>query len=152
MILVTLRKFGFFTLCFFILSCQHSANNKLNISTLVPFTATYVEGDDGLQSYSLTIEETNNIFSAREISTDNYSVSKFFDTLKLLQLNENQILKAKQFLIAASRLPSKCDQPTSLTQKLSITFENKKIEIEGNCDWNEAAYFDLRDDLFKKIK
>ena len=145
----TLIQFISLVLSFSIISCHFGKNKELSISKLIPFAATYIEGDDGLKTYSLIISEVNGAFSAEEVSTDNYTLPKTFDTLKIQHLNESQILKTTQFLRAAAKLPARCDEVTSLTQELTIDVEGKRVMVKGNCDWKEASYFDLREALFK---
>lgn len=135
----------------FIAGCKQSPyNGALTGNTLIPFTAVYTEGDDGLQTYTLKVSGQSKIFFAEEIKTDNYSEPKTFDTSRILMLSEAQIVKARQFLIAAAALPQHCDQVTSVTQKLNIFFSSGEIKIEGNCAWNDAYYFELRKFLFGK--
>lgn len=147
--IVSVINNGIFTICIFLLSCHHKSNkHNLTFSKLMAFNSTYTEGDDGLHTYILTVTDSNGVFSAQEISTDNYSIPKTFDTLNLQRLDEDQILKTTHFLNAVSKIHSDCDQVASVIQKLSISYNGKEIEIEGNCDWGEADYFTLRTILF----
>jgi hypothetical protein len=145
----TIIKTGLIILYVFIAGCKQTPyDGALTSNKLIPFTVVYMEGDDGLQVYTLKVSSHSNNFFAEEIKTDNYSVPKTFDTSKISILSEAQILKARQFLIKAAALPEKCDQTTSVTQKLNIFFSSGEIKIEGNCAWSDAYYFELRKYLF----
>lgn len=144
-------KTGLIILYVFTVGCKQTPNNgALPVNKLKPFTLVYVEGDDGLQIYTLKVSSHLNNFYAEEIKTDNYSVPKTFDTSKLVMLSEAQIVKTRQFLIRAAGLPKKCDQKSSVTQILHIFFSDGEIKTEGNCAWNDAYYFELRKTLFGK--
>lgn len=147
----TTIKTGLIILCALIAGCKKKLyNGALNNNKLIPFKVVYIEGDDGLQTYTLTVSGDSNNFSAKEIKTDNYAVPKTFDTSNTIILSDAQILKARQFLITAAGLPEKCDQTTPVTQELDIFFSNGTIKIEGNCAWDDDYYFELRNCLFGK--
>ena len=141
----------FLTLLFLVAGCRHdSYNGALKKKNLVPFIATDIGGDDGVDTLTLTISENNNRFSAREIMADNFSNPRIFDTLTVKNLTAAQIAKARAFLITASELQSSCKATGPFPGELTISCNGNVVEIKGSCDWKDNDYNALHRALFNK--
>jgi len=129
-------------------ACKNHENNNSGIA--FPVSITFVEGDDGLDSNTLRIISNGNHFSAIETATDNFSVPKHIDTLRVDSLSLRQLGYLDTFLNAFNMLPRSCEGNTASMQALTVTQKDFKRTVNGQCNWGKASYDFLRQIIFGK--
>ena len=140
---------GFFALLFVLLSCNIGSSGFKCPNKFEFVEIEYVAGDDGTHHATLNIYRKGNSYHAKETTWNNYGPGENRDTFYKADLTAEQLRKVLDFACAIANLSSDCPKTSSRAEYTRVLLDGKTKEIEGNCEWGNNSYFDLRKTIFR---
>ncbi len=147
-------KIFFLIPTFFFFCCGRTSPNENTISddlsdSLTSFNIVLYFGDEHIEKLELNVYKKANKCFAENISPVFYYPNKR-DSIGTIELNTDKVRACLEFIRRAKVQPKNCPEKHSSVVNYTISTLHDTIYIEGDCDWDNLNYFDLRALLFKE--
>jgi hypothetical protein len=115
--------------------------------SLLPMHILLYTGDDPAEKHEINIYSRGGKYFADNLAPFYYAGKKT-DGVWTTELSRSKIAACHRFMDKARKAPAECPDISNSSKNYQITYGTESIHIEGDCDWGDMGYFDLRSVLF----